>query len=189
MKCAFLFLLCVFLSCGVDPTPKVTYHCGDLTYSSLIGSTWYCDENLASVWDDLTHSSHCVEKWKFYADSIVVIATHYNSQTMMALDQYKYIAELSQIDRIWDRASPKETWRTTTSYWTQQCRSGSSCDWTDMFSFCTGPFELAICDVAKTDTIGFGDFEHEFYYYLTKTPTQLVYPQGWIGFACGYTIQ
>ena len=184
MKYLFSLLLCFFfLSCGVTP-PQVTKTDGDKTYGSIIGTTWYCNENLASWFDDFTYSSHCCEKWQFYADSIVVIATHFTNDSI-ATYQYKYVAELSQMDRIWD--SNGETWRTTTSYWKQYTR-GSGCDWAEMFSFCTGPYNL-IVNNWSADTIGFGDYEVDGYYHLTKTPTHLSYLADWIGFACGYTIQ
>lgn len=184
----FLLIFLLFLpSCEIiDPPIEVEKTSGSLEYKSLIGTVWYCDKNLAASFDGLTRRSNTIEKWWFYAESIVVIATHYDINTLEAQDQFKYVATLSDVDRIfW--GDDNAYWRTTTSWWKQYARAYNSCTWTDMFSFQTGPWNIMVNDVGKVDTIGFGSYEGKKYYWLTKTSKRIVYPANWYpGVVCGY---
>ena len=180
------FIGCSSLEDKVDVHPQN----GSMVYAEVIGETWYCDRNLAGIFGNsgTFFIYDCVEKWKFHEDSIVVIATRYDPTTMQPLDQFRYIADISERDKeFYDDNG--HGWRTTTTWWKVYARAYSGCGWTDIYSFCTGPFQMIINDVGSDGSIGLGNFENCFYWLLTAEPTvELDFYSNWRPAAeCGYS--
>lgn len=168
------------------------FEVGYLTYRSVIGKTYYCKNNVAACLSGemTTYFSSTVEKWQFYEDSIVVLATHYNSRTKQALDQFKYVAQIiGEIDRVWTDVHGDKN-RTTKTVWKVYSRSMVNvCDWAPIYSFSSPPQELFIDTAPKPNTcLGIGTYECPVYFSLLDTFPSWIgiwYPEGWVGEICG----
>lgn len=192
MKTFLCIVLCLITLSGcslLSPEIKdIPTGYGELTYESIIGQTWYSNQSLAPLFAEPTlFYTSSVEQWKFYRDSIVVIATHYDSETMMALDQWKFIADIRSIDDMW-ADEDGDPWRTTATIWESQVRSGH-CNWTDIYSFTSPPVNIQIeKNPEERNNIAIGCYELLKYYPLTMTPLDIWYPENWIGTICGFIL-
>lgn len=183
-----LIFLCYSCCSSLSPEPNPTN--GSATYASVIGQTWYCDQNLAGIMGGggMMYSYSCIEKWTFYAESIIVIVTNHDTD-MIPTDQIKYKAFLSEMDWI-HKDRDGDYWRTTTSMWKSFARAYSGCDWVEINSFEVGPVHIIVNTTGnRPGTIGFGNQENNFYYELTREPLELQYYDGWYPIAaCSYSI-
>jgi hypothetical protein len=189
-KWLLLVAFAVILGCSTRE-PEILIGYGSIPYESIIGKEYYSDGNLAAYIsaDINTLFTHTIEKWHFYADSIVVIATHYSRYTKQALDQFKYHAIINgEMDKVWTDSRTDTTWRTTETIWKSYCRSTwDLCSWTDIFSFTSPPINIIIDYAPAPNTcIGLGSYESQKYFALLDTfpPIDIWYPEGWIGTLC-----
>lgn len=159
-----------------------------IPYDSLIGDSLYADEAYMSViGDPLMNWSHVVEKWKFYRDSIIVIATRYDAGTMQALEQYKYIGErVGLIDRIWVD-SDDNVQVSTAMIWKTYNLVAGTCNWTQTWSFSSPTVHMIFyLHRGSTIGIGIGTVEINGCLPLEPKPLELWYPNWWFGHTCGF---
>lgn len=186
----YLVFLVVLIACCSPTDITVTPGNGLIPYESVIGKEYYSNGNLAAVIsaDMTTYFTHTIEKWHFYPESIIVIATHYDHATLQALDQFKYAAIITgETDKIWID-SDGDTWCTTETIWKTYARSNwNTCGWTDVYSFTSPPENIIIDYSPEPNTcISLGSYELLKRYAILDTfpPVAIWYPEGWIGTVC-----
>lgn len=184
-------LLAVLTACiallGCSALNPVDVKSGTIHYESIIGEVWYMNGNLAAaIGEPTTYFTNTVEKWWFYRDSIVVIATHYDPNSLQALDQFKYFAEVGRIDLEYNDWAG-DGWRSTETIWKVYARDYIGCGWTDVYSFTSPPVHLIVeADPYDENNICIGSEELCHHYQMAREPKELWYPDGWIGTLCGF---
>lgn len=190
MRCLLFGIVLVIVSIGCSPTKPEAEN--GIPYNTVVGMTLYSKENVAGFLftDQLLFWSHAIEKWQFYDDSIVVIATRYKpDSTLQALDQIKYVGEIDSKDRYWTDYGG-DTWVTSKTTWKSYARSRISCGWTDVFSWCITDIDFFVRTGPSTSGYGMGKWyvydNHVPSFALDLEPMELWYPENWVPGLCGF---